>query len=127
MLATVLEVLSLLSIPLGLLLLGAAFVAFLIDARWHSTTAYLEDGPPRALHWITQEGQVFSRPLADGDPLTPSRGDKRSVYYREEDPHRIRLHRRSEPFRVLRLSGLLLTGIGAVFAIASFLLSLLVP
>ncbi|SMH41973.1 hypothetical protein SAMN06295885_1852 [Rathayibacter oskolensis] len=124
MLATILEVLSLVSIPLGLLVLAATLIALVADGRWHTTTAYLEDGPPRALHWISDAGEVGSRPLAEHDPLTPRDSDRRTVYYREDEPSRIRLHRRSEPFRVLRLTGLLLTGIGVVCGIVSAVLQI---
>ncbi|MWV48453.1 hypothetical protein GRS96_04080 [Rathayibacter sp. VKM Ac-2803] len=126
MLATILEVLSLVGIPLGLLVLGASLIALVADGRWISTTAYLEDGPPRALHWISDDGEVGSRALRDDDPLAP-RGDsdRRSVYYREDEPARIRLHRRSEAFRVLKLVGLLLTGIGVACGIVSTVLQIL--
>ncbi|WKK73013.1 hypothetical protein Q0F99_09220 [Rathayibacter oskolensis] len=72
MLATILEVLSLVGIPLGLLVLGASLIALAADGRWISTTAYLEDGPPRALHWISDAGEVGSRALRDDDPLAPA-------------------------------------------------------
>ena len=125
MLETILEALSLITLPLGLLFLFAAFVGLLIDGRWSTTTAYLEDGPPRALHWVTRAGEVRSRPLAADDPLTPVGSDQREVYYREEDPERIRLHRRADPVRALRLTGLTLVGTGAVCGILSTVLAIL--
>ena len=54
MLETISEALSLVTLPLGVLFLLAAFVAALIDGRWLTTTAYLEEGPPLALHWVTR-------------------------------------------------------------------------
>ncbi|QHC58875.1 hypothetical protein [Rathayibacter sp. VKM Ac-2760] len=132
MLETILEAVSLITLPLGLLFLFGAFVGLLIDGRWSTTTAYLEEGPPRALHWVTRAGEVRSRPLVDDgpltpDPLTPVGSDQREVYYREEDPERIRLHRHSDPVRALRLTGLILLGTGVVFGIASTALALLAP
>ncbi|PTL72320.1 hypothetical protein C1I63_05300 [Rathayibacter caricis DSM 15933] len=124
MLETILEALSLTAAPLGLLFLLAAFVAALIDGRWLPTTAYLEDGPPRSLHWVTRAGEVRSHPLTSGDPLAPVGSDQREVHYREEDPERIRLHRWSDAVRALRLTGLILFGAGVVLGILSTLLSL---
>ncbi|PPG48998.1 hypothetical protein C5C24_14185 [Rathayibacter sp. AY2B3] len=122
---TISEALSLVTLPLGVLFLLAAFVAALVDGRWLTTTAYLEEGPPLALHWVTRAGEVRSRPLSAGDPLTPARSDQREVYYREEDPHRIRLHRWSDAVRALRLTGLILLGAGAVLGILSTALAIL--
>jgi len=124
MLETILEALSLITIPLGVLFLFAAFVALLIDGRWLTTTAYLEEGPPRALHWVTRAGEVRSRPLTAGDPLAPVGSDQREVYYREEDPERIRVHRWGDAVRALRLTGLILLGTGVVFGILSTALAL---
>ncbi|WP_181110271.1 MULTISPECIES: hypothetical protein [unclassified Rathayibacter] len=125
MLETISEALSLITLPLGVLFLLAAFVAALIDGRWLTTTAYLEEGPPLALHWVTRAGEVRSRPLSAGDPLTPARSDQREVYYREEDPERIRLHRWSDAVRALRLTGLVLLGAGVVLGILSTALAIL--
>ncbi|QHC69232.1 hypothetical protein [Rathayibacter sp. VKM Ac-2801] len=125
MLETISEALSLITLPLGVLFLLAAFVAALIDGRWLTTTAYLEEGPPLALHWVTRAGEVRSRPLSPGDPLTPARSDQREVYYREEDPERIRLHRWSDAVRALRLTGLILLGAGVVLGILSTALAIL--
>jgi hypothetical protein len=47
------------------------------------------------------------------------------VYYREEDPERIRLHRRADPVRALRLTGLILLGTGVACAIVSTALAVL--
>jgi hypothetical protein len=47
------------------------------------------------------------------------------VYYREEDPERIRLHRRADPVRALRLTGLILLGTGALCGILSTVLAIL--
>jgi hypothetical protein len=124
MLGTILEALSLTATPLGVLFLIAAFVAALVDGRWLPTTAYLEDGPPRSLHWVTRAGEVRSHPLSSGDPLTPVGSDRQDVHYREEDPERIRLHRWSDAVRALRLTGLILFGTGVVLGIVSTLLAL---
>lgn len=132
MVETILEVLALVSVPLGLLVLVAAFVAFLADGRWRATTAFVDDASagddaPRILRWISDAGEVCSRRLADDDPLLPTGSDQRQVYYREADPGRIRAHRRNELVTTLRLVGLLLVGIGACCAIVSTAMSLLLP
>ena len=125
MLETILEALSLVALPLGVLFLLAAFVALLVDGRWWPTTAYLEEGPPRALHWVTRAGEVRSQPLVADDPLAPIDSDQREVYYREEDPERIRLHRCSDAVRALRFTGLILVAAGVVLGIASTALAIL--
>ncbi|MCM6761558.1 hypothetical protein NB037_03920 [Rathayibacter sp. ZW T2_19] len=126
MLETILEALSLVALPLGVLFLLAAFVALLVDGRWWPTTAYLEEGPPRALHWVSRAGEVRSRPLVADDPLAPIDSEQREVYYREEDPERIRLHRWSDAVRALRFTGLILVAAGVVLGIVSTALAILV-
>ncbi|MET0590242.1 MAG: hypothetical protein ABWZ77_03615 [Naasia sp.] len=124
MAALVLEVLSLVTIPLGLLVLAVALVLLLAERRWIATTAYLEEGPPQSLHWISEDGEVGSRKLTPGDPLSPKKGDQRTVFYSEDDPAEIRVHRRGDPVRALRLTGLLVLGFGIICAVVSTALTI---
>ena len=121
----VLDALSFVTIPFGAASLLSALLALTIDGRWIRTTASIKEGPPRALHWITEDGITHTRPLAPGDPLMGVDIDQQPLYYRKDDPQQIRLHQRSEPFRALLLTAMLLLAVGTICATLSLALTLL--
>lgn len=123
MIDLVLEVIWITGVALGAICGFLWLTVRSVDGRWVETTGILVDldGRP-GVRWLTEQGELYTRPIAAHEP---DEHGGLTLYYRESEPGRMRLHHRSEAERVLRVLTLVLGGVGVLCLIASTVLLLL--
>lgn len=124
--SNVAEVFSIGGLTVGIVLLLAALLAALLDFGWVATRAAVEhDEHGPLVRWFGDDGQVYAHGLTSAQFAQISRrvsgsADWATVYYRRGRAGRMRLERASAPVRALRLLGGIVTAVGLVGLVASF-------
>jgi hypothetical protein len=124
-LSLLLETLSVLGIALGLLFLLIALAVRASDGQWIETTAVLvgEEGDVEA-RWMTEDGDLHSRPLHPGEAAEIGDADAAPVFYSRRSPGRIRFHRTHEGQRFFGVLAAILGGVGMASVVASWIVTL---
>lgn len=116
------EVFSVGGLVTGVLLLLAALVAKLFDGGWRATRAAVEvDEHGPFVRWLGDDGAVHEHGLTTAQFAGIGGEDWATVYFRRGAAHRMRIERNSAPVRVFRLLGGIVTGVGLLALILSFI------
>jgi hypothetical protein len=122
MIDLILEVIWITGVALGAICAFLWVTVHTVDGRWIETTGVLvEVGGRPGIRWLTERGELFTQPISGHDPAE----EHLTIYYREADPERMRLHARSEAERILRVLTFVLGGVGLLCLAASTVLLVL--
>lgn len=120
----VVEVIGWFALATGLVFLVLALLIRLADGRWLRTDAVVVDGDEGSvIRWFA-DGAFHSRNLSAEERAHVTHTDEELAYYKEREPHRLRLHEPPAGRRALRMIGFVLLGIAALAAVIGVILML---
>ncbi|TFD64355.1 DUF3592 domain-containing protein [Cryobacterium ruanii] len=125
------EILSFVGLIIGLILYFVGLSVRGIGGRWTRTTAVIassgtaESGPTTVIRWFDSDGDVHECPAETHETHHLVAGDDVRVWFRNRYPERCRTHDPDLDGKGLRLTGLVLLGIGVVAAVAGIALMFL--
>ncbi|WP_022891169.1 hypothetical protein [Agromyces subbeticus] len=123
--SVVAEVISWFALGAGLVCLLLALLIRVADGRWLRTEAVIIDGDDGGsiVRWFA-EGGFHSRSLSLEERAHVTHPEEELAYYKQREPHRLRLHEPPVGRRVIRIVGMVLLGIAVIAIILGFVLML---
>ncbi|MBP2457801.1 hypothetical protein ABID70_000365 [Clavibacter michiganensis] len=125
----IVEFLTWIALVPGILLYVAGVSVRVVGRRWTATEGLVADGPagddgvaPRVLRWFDDEGDVHEASADTPETRDLAAGSDVRVWFSPRAPWRVRTHAPELDGRALRVTGLVLIGIGAVAAVAGIAL-----
>ncbi|MBF4623700.1 sortase [Clavibacter sp. VKM Ac-2872] len=125
----IIEFLTWIALVPGVLLYVAGLSVRVLGRRWTATEGLVADGPvgdagtaPRVVRWFDDEGDVHEAPADSPETHDLPAGSDVRVWFSPRAPWRVRTHAPELDGRALRVTGLVLTGIGGLAAVAGIAL-----
>jgi hypothetical protein len=130
----IVEFLTWIALVPGIALYVAGVSVRVVGRRWTATDGIVADGPAgpdgpgasaspaRVLRWFDDDGDVHEAPADTAETRELAAGSDVRVWFSPRDPWRVRTHAPELDGRALRITGLVLIGIGAVAAVAGIAL-----
>jgi hypothetical protein len=127
----IVEFLTWIALVPGIVLYVAGLSVRVVGRRWTPTEGLVADGaapgdgdaaPPRVLRWFDGDGDVHEATADTPETRDLAAGSDVRVWFAPRAPWRVRTHAPELDGRALRVTGLVLTGIGAVAAVAGIAL-----
>jgi hypothetical protein len=121
------EFLTWIALVPGIALYVAGVSVRVLGRRWTATEGIVADaspepnrggGPVRVLRWFDDDGDVHEAPADTPETRDLAPGSDVRVWFSPRSPWRVRTHAPELDGRALRVTGLVLIGIGAAAAIA---------
>lgn len=111
----------------GLLVGGGLYLAGLavrdLGGRWVRTEGVIAGvGPGAVIRWFDGDGEVHESPATSHESAGLAPGDDVPVWFRPRSPSRCRTYAPEHDGRALRLTGLILLGVGIAAALVGFVL-----
>ncbi|TFD42005.1 sortase [Cryobacterium sp. Sr8] len=111
----------------GLLGGGGLYLAGLavrdLRGRWVRTEGVIAGaGPGPVIRWFDRTGEVHESPATTQETAILEPGDDVPVWFRARSPWRCRTHAPDHDGKALRLTGLVLLGVGIAAAVLGFVL-----
>lgn len=120
----VVEVIGWFAFAAGLVFLLLALLIRLADGRWLRTDAVVVDGDEGSvIRWFA-DGGFHSRALSPDERAHVTHADEEPAYYKEREPHRLRLHEPPAGRRALRMIGFVLIAVAALAAVVGVVMML---
>lgn len=120
----VVEVIGWFALAAGLVFLLLALLIRLADGRWLRTDAVVVDGDEGSvIRWFA-DGGFHSRALSPDERAHVTHADEELAYYKEREPHRLRLHEPPAGRRALRMTGFVLIAVAALAAVVGVIMML---
>jgi hypothetical protein len=123
----IIEFLTWIALVPGIALYVAGVSVRVLGRRWRAAEGLVADapaqpgqdgGPARVLRWFDDEGDVHEAPADTPETRELAPGSDVRVWFSPRSPWRVRTHAPELDGRALRVTGLVLIGIGAAAAIA---------
>ena len=121
----IIEFLTWIALVPGILLYVAGVSVRVLGRRWTATEGLVADGPAggdgassRVLRWFDHEGDVHEAQADAPETRDLPVGSDVRVWFSPRAPWRVRTHAPELDGRALRVTGLVLIGIGAAAAVA---------
>jgi len=122
----IVEFLTWIALVPGIALYVAGVSVRVLGRRWTATEGLVADTPAgdggagstRVLRWFDDDGEVHEAPADTAETRHLSPGSDVRVWFSPRAPWRVRTHAPELDGRALRITGLVLIGIGAVAAVA---------
>ena len=125
----IIEFLTWIALVPGILLYVAGVSVRVVGRRWTATEGLVADGPAgadgassRVLRWFDHEGDVHEAQADAPETRDLPVGSDVRVWFSPRAPWRVRTHAPELDGRALRVTGLVLIGIGALAAVAGIVL-----
>lgn len=126
----IIEFLTWIALVPGVLLYVAGLSIRLLGRRWTATEGLVAEGPARedgaapgrVLRWFAGDGDVHEAPADTPETQDLVTGSDVRVWFSPRSPWRVRTHAPELDGRALRVTGLVLIGIGALAAVAGIVL-----
>jgi hypothetical protein len=126
----IVEFLTWIALVPGIALYAAGVSIRVLGRRWTPTEGLVADAPAgadgtasvRVLRWFDDGGEVHEAPADTAETRDLSPGSDVRVWFSPRAPWRVRTHAPELDGRALRITGLVLIGIGAVAAVAGIAL-----
>ncbi|OUE27109.1 DUF3592 domain-containing protein [Clavibacter michiganensis] len=125
----IVEFLTWIALVPGVLLYVAGLSVRLLGRRWSATEGLVADAPAvdgaapaRVLRWFDGDGDVHEAPADTPEIRDLSAGSDVRVWFSPRSPWRVRTHAPELDGRALRVTGLVLIGIGALAAVVGIAL-----
>jgi len=128
----IIEFLTWIALVPGVLLYVAGLSIRVVGRRWTATEGLVAErpadpdaptsAPTRVLRWFDGDGDVHEAPADTHDTRDLAAGSDVRVWFAPRSPWRVRTHAPELDGRALRVTGLVLIGIGAVAAVAGIVL-----
>ena len=125
----IVEFLTWIALVPGVLLYVAGLSVRVLGRRWTATEGLVADGPvgddgtaPRVVRWFDDEGDVHEAPADSPETHDLPAGSDVRVWFSPRAPWRVRTHAPELDGRALRVTGLVLIGIGVLAAVAGIAL-----
>jgi hypothetical protein len=124
----IIEFLTWIALVPGILLYVAGVSVRVLGRRWTATEGLVADGPAgdgassRVLRWFDHEGDVHEAEADTPETRDLPAGSDVRVWFSPRAPWRVRTHAPELDGRALRVTGLVLIGIGALAAVAGIVL-----
>ncbi len=124
--ATAAEAISWVALPIGLVLLGVGLARRSWSSRYTAVKAVVTavSGNDATLRWFG-EGGALHESTEHLDSRVPTVGDARTIWVHPSRPESLRLDDPAHDGRVLLTTGGILTAVGAIAVVLSFVLPLL--
>ncbi|WP_414171124.1 DUF3592 domain-containing protein [Clavibacter tessellarius] len=122
----IVEFLTWIALVPGIALYVAGVSVRVLGRRWTATEGLVADAPAvdggagstRVLRWFDDDGEVHEAPADTAETRDLSPGSDVRVWFSPRAPWRVRTHAPELDGRALRITGLVLIGIGAIAAVA---------
>lgn len=122
----IVEFLTWIALVPGIALYVAGVSVRVLGRRWTATEGLVADAPAgdggagstRVLRWFDDDGEVHEAAADTAETRDLSPGSDVRVWFSPRAPWRVRTHAPELDGRALRITGLVLIGIGAVAAVA---------
>ena len=122
----IVEFLTWIALIPGIALYVAGVSVRVLGRRWRATEGLVADAPAgdggagstRVLRWFDDDGEVHEAPADTAETRDLSPGSDVRVWFSPRAPWRVRTHAPELDGRALRITGLVLIGIGAIAAVA---------
>jgi hypothetical protein len=125
----IIEFLTWIALVPGIVLYIAGVSVRVLGRRWTATEGLVADGPAdaagrrtRVLRWFDADGDVHEAPADAPETRDLAAGSDVRVWFSPRAPWRVRTHAPELDGRALRVTGLVLIGIGAAAAVAGIAL-----
>jgi hypothetical protein len=125
----IIEFLTWIALVPGILLYVAGVSVRVLGRRWTATEGLVADGPAggdgassRVLRWFDHEGDVHEAQADAPETRDLPVGSDVRVWFSPRAPWRVRTHAPELDGRALRVTGLVLIGIGALAAVAGIVI-----
>ncbi|MBF4617188.1 sortase [Clavibacter sp. VKM Ac-2873] len=125
----IVEFLTWIALVPGVLLYVAGVSVRVLGRRWTATEGIVADAPAdddgpasRVLRWFDGEGDVHEAPADTPETHDLPAGSDAPVWFAPRAPWRVRTHAPELDGRALRVTGLVLIGIGVLAAVAGIVL-----
>ncbi|MFT7764949.1 DUF3592 domain-containing protein [Clavibacter tessellarius] len=122
----IVEFLTWIALVPGIALYVAGVSVRVLGRHWTATEGLVADAPAgdggagsmRVLRWFDDDGEVHEAPADTAETRDLSPGSDVRVWFSPRAPWRVRTHAPELDGRALRITGLVLIGIGAIAAVA---------
>jgi len=122
----IVEFLTWIALIPGLVLYVSGISIRVLGRRWRATEGLVAEAPAaddgaasgRVLRWFDDDGDVHEAPADTDETRDLAAGSDVRVWFSPRAPWRVRTHAPELDGRALRITGLVLIGIGAVAAVA---------
>lgn len=125
----IIEFLTWIALVPGVLLYVGGVSVRVLGRRWTATEGLVADGPDgadgsasRVLRWFDGDGDVHEAPADTPETHDLAAGSDVRVWFSPRAPWRVRTHAPELDGRALRVTGLVLIGIGVLAAVAGIVL-----
>ncbi|MFT2689577.1 sortase [Clavibacter zhangzhiyongii] len=125
----IIEFLTWIALVPGIVLYVAGVSVRVLGRRWTATEGLVADGPAdadgssaRVLRWFDGDGEVHEASADSPETRDLAAGSDVRVWFSPRAPWRVRTHAPELDGRALRVTGLVLIGIGASAAVAGIAL-----
>jgi hypothetical protein len=127
----IIEFLTWIALVPGIALYVAGVSVRVLGRRWTAAEGLVADAPPhpgqdggsvRVLRWFDDDGDVHEAPADTPETRDLAPGSDVRVWFSPRSPWRVRTHAPELDGRALRVTGLVLIGIGAVAAVAGIVI-----
>ncbi|TFC96140.1 MULTISPECIES: sortase [Cryobacterium] len=117
------EVLTLVGLVVGGVLFAAGLVVRGVKGRWMLTDGVIASSPAgTVIRWFDRDGDVHECPADTHETHRLAPGEDVPVWFNLRTPSRCRTHTPEAEGRALRLTGLILLGIGAASGVLGIVL-----
>lgn len=117
------EVLTLVGLVVGGVLFAAGLVVRGVKGRWMLTDGVIASSPAgTVIRWFDRDGDVHECPATTHETHRLAPGEDVPVWFNLRTPSRCRTHTPEAEGRALRLTGLILLGIGAASGVLGIVL-----
>jgi len=117
------EVLTLVGLVVGGVLFAAGLVVRGVKGRWLLTDGVIASSPAgTVIRWFDRDGDVHECPANTHETHRLAPGEDVPVWFNLRTPSRCRTHTPEAEGRALRLTGLILLGIGAASGVLGIVL-----
>jgi hypothetical protein len=127
----IIEFLTWIALVPGIALYVAGVSVRVLGRRWRAAEGLVADAPAqpgqdggsvRVLRWFDDDGDVHEAPADTPETRDLAPGSDVRVWFSPRSPWRVRTHAPELDGRALRVTGLVLIGIGAVAAVAGIVI-----
>jgi hypothetical protein len=123
LIALISEVLTLVGLVVGGVLYALGVAVRGIKGGWVATDGVIAShGPAMVIRWFDGTGEVHERPADTHETTGLAPGEDVPVWYHSRNPSRGVTHAPESEGKGLRVTGLILLGVGAVSAVIGFVL-----
>ncbi len=123
--SVVAEVIGWIAVSAAIACLFMALLIRLADGRWlRADAVVVDDDAGATIRWFA-EGSFHERRLGPGERAHVVNPDEETVYYKERDPDRLRLHEPPVGRRIILTIGLVMLGIAIIAGVLGFAVALL--